>query len=497
MDVNVARSQRLLARTQYDRVQKDVSSLDAEIAAMEEEIRAEEEARALEAALGSDDEATSSLGSISSSSDLHPMLTRPVDGSSDLYVLVRKPGTRKDTISRDRFGRPLVIAASQAEREATSDGLVYLNDDGPSTEVASQDRHAGPMIGAAAMGVTGSRLSIAEVVDDGSSLHTKERLLANAAKRFNKKPAECWQYMEERGLFADGGSPQERAGWLLKLPGLKKSQIGAYLGSDKPGIDEVVTAFSKLFDYADLSVLEALRMFLATFRLPGEAQKIDRLMESFASRYVTHNPGLFANADTVYILAFALIMLQTDLHNPSIKRKMTKDEFSSRLRGIDGGSDVDTQLLAALYDDIAANPIAMEVEDETAATFADANKKGYLRKRGGRIPTWRRRYFVLTGHCLYYFKSEEDPAPKGILPLESLALRLSDVKPHAFEIYSPTQDKIKTGKRTGGKMEEGHHKSLLMAASSSEEREEWMDVIAKNMASSPYQYLARCRGAVW
>ena len=37
------------------------------------------------------------------------------------------------------------------------------------------------------------------------------------------------------------------------------------------------------------------RQFLWSFRLPGEAQKIDRMMECFAERYCFLNPGMFVN----------------------------------------------------------------------------------------------------------------------------------------------------------------------------------------------------------
>ena len=39
----------------------------------------------------------------------------------------------------------------------------------------------------------------------------------------------------------------------------------------------------------------SLRTFLSSFQLPGEAQKIDRMMESFAFRYCQCNPGIFSN----------------------------------------------------------------------------------------------------------------------------------------------------------------------------------------------------------
>jgi hypothetical protein len=66
-------------------------------------------------------------------------------------------------------------------------------------------------------------------------------------------------------------------------------------------------------------------------RLPGEAQKIDRLMEKFAERFCSCNPGSFKSADVAYVLAFSVIMLNTDAHNPGVKNKMTKVRRSAFL----------------------------------------------------------------------------------------------------------------------------------------------------------------------
>ncbi len=59
----------------------------------------------------------------------------------------------------------------------------------------------------------------------------------------------------------------------------------------------------------------------------GEAQKIDRIMEKFAERYCRDNPGAFRSADGAYLLAFALIMLNTDAHNPQADKKLGLDDF--------------------------------------------------------------------------------------------------------------------------------------------------------------------------
>lgn len=64
---------------------------------------------------------------------------------------------------------------------------------------------------------------------------------------------------------------------------------------------------------------------LSAFRLPGEAQKIARIMENFASQFCEGNPDVFANTDTAYVLSYSVIMLNTDAHNPQVKKKMTKE----------------------------------------------------------------------------------------------------------------------------------------------------------------------------
>ena len=67
------------------------------------------------------------------------------------------------------------------------------------------------------------------------------------------------------------------------------------------------------------------RKYLDGFRLPGEAQKIDRLMEKFAERFVNCNADTFKSADVAYVLAYSVIMLNTDAHNPGVKNKMSKE----------------------------------------------------------------------------------------------------------------------------------------------------------------------------
>ena len=59
---------------------------------------------------------------------------------------------------------------------------------------------------------------------------------------------------------------------------------------------------------------------------------------SLSQRYCVCNPVLvrqFQNPDTIFILAFAIILLNTDMYSPNVKpeRKMKMEDFIKNLRG--------------------------------------------------------------------------------------------------------------------------------------------------------------------
>lgn len=54
-------------------------------------------------------------------------------------------------------------------------------------------------------------------------------------------------------------------------------------------------------------------------------------------------------SDTCYVLSFAIIMLNTSLHNPSVKEKPTVEQFISMNRGINNGGDLPRELLVVSF----------------------------------------------------------------------------------------------------------------------------------------------------
>jgi brefeldin A-inhibited guanine nucleotide-exchange protein len=171
--------------------------------------------------------------------------------------------------------------------------------------------------------------------------------------------------------------------FLVNRDKLDKTQMGEALGREpdaafvkEEGIDpdkggpgfwlRILHHYVDAQEFTGLMFDDAIRSFLSGFRLPGEAQKIDRIMEKFAERFTAQNPEIFPSADTAFILAFSVIMLNTDLHNPSIKpeKRMTADSFVKNNRGIgENGSDLPEDFLKGIFERIKDRPFSLKEDD--------------------------------------------------------------------------------------------------------------------------------------
>ncbi|KAG4205566.1 hypothetical protein ERO13_A04G111200v2 [Gossypium hirsutum] len=185
--------------------------------------------------------------------------------------------------------------------------------------------------------------------------------LQKGVQLFNKKPSKGIEFLIKTKKV--GKSPEEVASFLKKnTAGLNETMIGDYLGEREEFALRVMHAYVDSFNFKSIDFGEAIRFFLSGFRLPGEAQKIDRIMEKFAERYCKCNPNSFTSADTAYVLAYSVIMLNTDAHNSMVKDKMTKSDFIRNNRGIDDGKDLPEEYLGALYDQIVKNEIKINAD---------------------------------------------------------------------------------------------------------------------------------------
>lgn len=207
---------------------------------------------------------------------------------------------------------------------------------------------------------------------ESPNLRELKRHFTKAVSLFNQKPRSAIEYMVQNQIWPESPSPETIAHFLRVIPGLSKEMIGEFLGSVNELNQKTLHAYASTFDFSGMRIDEALRMFLHAFKLPKEAQQIDRVMEvcfshvsylfscilflkyhsftilsfslvfcyftcyfnrivvscqklqAFAQTLWRQECGSMANSDVAYLLSFSLIMLNTDRFNPNIKpeRKM-------------------------------------------------------------------------------------------------------------------------------------------------------------------------------
>lgn len=229
--------------------------------------------------------------------------------------------------------------------------------------------------------VTESSKAAGKIVDAFDRKRNAEQNFEIGVVKFTLSLKSGLKFFVDNG-FVDCNAKDVAHFFLSNKDKLDKTQIGEALGREPDAafiksVEESETGgpgfwFNILYHYIDAMNFsgmvfdEAIRLFLSGFRLPGEAQKIDRIMEKFAARYILQNDNVFPLADTAFILAFSVIMLNTDLHNPSIKpeRRMTCESFIRNNRGIAiNGGDLPDEFLRGIYERIKKGPFSLKEDD--------------------------------------------------------------------------------------------------------------------------------------
>lgn len=209
----------------------------------------------------------------------------------------------------------------------------------------------------------------------------RKKLTIIGATKFNEKPAAGIAFLSSKGLIRDPNDPNEVVRFLRSTNRVSKTVLGDFLS--KKSNEHLLAAFVDTFDFRGKRADEALREMLESFRLPGEAALIERIVESFARKYCTpKTPSDVADADSVHILTYAIIMLNTDQHNPTAvknQKPMTREEFGRNLRGTNGGEDFAPTYLTEIYQAIKSREIILPDEHDNKFAF-DYAWKELLRK---------------------------------------------------------------------------------------------------------------------
>ena len=196
----------------------------------------------------------------------------------------------------------------------------------------------------------------------------RKKSIIKGASKFNEKPKEGLGYLKEQGIVED--NPISVAKFLRSTSRISKKMLGEFIS--KKGNEEYLEAFIDLFDFSEKRVDEALRSLLESFRLPGESPLIERIVLCFSKKYMqatTHDD--VANEDAVYVLTYAIIMLNVDQHSPKLKgqKRMTIEDFSRNLRDVNGGKNFAPEFLEAVFDAIRLNEIILPDEHDNKHAF--------------------------------------------------------------------------------------------------------------------------------
>ena len=209
-----------------------------------------------------------------------------------------------------------------------------------------------------------------------------KKIIIRGATKFNEHPKSGIAFLASQGVIDNPDDPHSVARFLRGTTRISKTILGEYLS--KKSHEHLLEAFLDLFDFTGKRVDEALRDMLNSFRLPGESPLIERIVTVFSQKY-SKNSDLegIADKDAVLVLTYAIIMLNTDQHNPNVKdqKRMTYNDFSRNLRGVNGGKDFAPEYLQSIFDSIKTNEIILPDEHNNRQAFDYAWEELLLKTR--------------------------------------------------------------------------------------------------------------------
>lgn len=203
----------------------------------------------------------------------------------------------------------------------------------------------------------------------------RKKIIIRGATKFNAKPKDGIAYLASQGIITNPDDPMLIAKFVKGTTRVDKRVLGEFIS--KKGNDAILEAFISLFDFTGLRLDEALRQLLHSFRLPGESALIERIVTIFSRHYIEMaKPEGITKEDAIFVLTYAVIMLNTDQHNPNLgkEKRMQYEDFAKNLRGVNDGKDFEPDFLRAMYESIKTREIILPEEHNNRDAYDHAWK---------------------------------------------------------------------------------------------------------------------------
>ena len=224
---------------------------------------------------------------------------------------------------------------------------------------------------------------------------------------FNNHPVKGVELLISSRLV-EKAAPDLVADFLFRKT-LDKEALGSYLGEDESFAKQVMSHFIKLFNFRHMDFDSAFRYLLSTFKIPGESQKIYRIVEEFSKVFYDHNPeDYFQQPDAVHSLAYATLMLNVDAHSKQVKKKMTAEEFIKNCRGTNKGSDFPEDFLRGLYDTVVFDEIKLSGIQASTQVYRRGHAECRISFTGKTKKPWKTYWVVISATSMSFFKKMTD-----------------------------------------------------------------------------------------
>jgi len=204
----------------------------------------------------------------------------------------------------------------------------------------------------------------------------RKKIVIKGATKFNENPKGGVAFLVSQGIISSPDDPAAIAAFLRTTTRVDKRVLGEFI-SKRSNVG-LLNAWLDTFDFTNLRVDEALRQLLNSFRLPGESALIERIVSEFSAAYCdSDTPEDVVDKDALFVLVYAIIMLNTDQHNPNVKsqNRMTVTDFARNLRGVNGGKDFDIEFLEGIFASIKTKEIVLPEEHDNKNSFDHAWKE--------------------------------------------------------------------------------------------------------------------------
>jgi len=221
--------------------------------------------------------------------------------------------------------------------------------------------------------------------DGGSDSNQQSKTpLEQGIRKFNLSPKRGIEFLIKSNQIQD--TAEDISNFLKSNSNLDQKRIGEYLSSNY----SILYKYIESFNFKDRLIDVALRELISSFLVSSESSTIDKIVEKFAEKYYSDNSNnnnqnnqtttsskvttttstttisstttttttttVFSNAESIYLLSYTIIILSTDLHNPSIKTKLTTSEWIKMNSKINNRMDFDESFLLDIYNRVLSEP---------------------------------------------------------------------------------------------------------------------------------------------